>query len=473
MAVDRILMIVSDTVRTDMLGYNGGHVRTPNLDRLAARSMVFDRYYASSFPTVPARYDYLTGKPAFAGVGWGALPRADRSIATALTEAGYTTLGVVDTPFYQVNGYSYDRGFNFFYDMKSQLLGTPHYSSYTAPNKTKRQGEGKLPQWPITGKVKPDPRVGEMDCPAPLTMVQAAKCLEEIYQDKFFALVDTWDPHEPWDPPAYYVKHYLPDYAGERVHPPYGECKKHGMTDRDIAVARALYSGELELVDRWIGHLLDQLAYLGIEDSTAIIFVSDHGFLLGEHGLMGKMVRRAPGEATWMRSPLYEEIAKVPLLIHVPGAKPGRTSKLACALDLAPTICDMAGLPRQPEMQGHSLLPGVLGQAFEGRDHVLTALPLANPGDTVEVVDDLMRTVVEWQPVTITTQKWSLLYAIPGEPVELYDLSSDPKQTTNVAAKHPAVIRALLEMYAEDLRRAGVTKKYSDPRLAALLERAS
>jgi arylsulfatase A-like enzyme len=86
MAVDRILMIVSDTVRTDMLGYNGGGVRTPNLDRLAAKSMVFDRYYASSFPTVPARYDYLTGKPAFAGVGWGALPRTDRSIATTLTE---------------------------------------------------------------------------------------------------------------------------------------------------------------------------------------------------------------------------------------------------------------------------------------------------------------------------------------------------------------------------------------------------
>jgi len=163
----------------------------------------------------------------------------------------------------------------------------------------------------------------------------------------------------------------------------------------------------------------------------------------------------------------------VPLLIHVPGAKPGRTSKLACALDLAPTICDMAGLPRQPEMQGLSLLPAVNGQPFEGRDHVLTALPLANPGETVEVVDDLMRTVVEWQPVTITTQDWSLLYATPSEPVELYDLRTDPKQTTNVASKHPAVIRALLEMYAKDLRSAGVTSKYSDPRLAALLERAS
>lgn len=84
-----------------------------------------------------------------------------------------------------------------------------------------------------------------------------------------------------------------------------------------------------------------------------------------------------------------------------------------------------------------------------------------------------MRTVVEWQPVTITTKDWSLLYATPSEPVELYDLRSDPKQATNVATKHPAVIRALLEMYAGDLRRAGVAKKYSDPRLAALLERVS
>jgi hypothetical protein len=104
---------------------------------------------------------------------------------------------------------------------------------------------------------------------------------------------------------------------------------------------------------------------------------------------------------------------------------------------------------------------------------VLTALPLANPGESVEVVDDLMRTVVEWQPVTITTQDWALLYATPNEPMELYDLRTDPKQTTNVAAKHPDVIAKLVEFYAEDLQRAGVTKKYSDPRLVGSLKAAS
>ena len=104
---------------------------------------------------------------------------------------------------------------------------------------------------------------------------------------------------------------------------------------------------------------------------------------------------------------------------------------------------------------------------------MLTALPLANPGDTVEVVDDLMRTVVEWQPVTITTQEWSLLYATPGEPVELYDLSTDPKQTTNVAAKHPAVIRLCWRCMRRTCAAPELPRNTAILASPALLERAS
>jgi arylsulfatase A-like enzyme len=463
--VNNILMIVSDTVRWDMLGYNGGPVRTPNLDKLAARSMIFERHYASSFPTVPARYDYLTGKPAYAGPGWGPLPKTDRSVVLDLRDAGYTTVGVVDTPFYQVNGYEYDRGFHYFYDLKSQLLGTPQYNAFKAPEATKRQASGKLPQWPITRKVAPDPRVCEADCPTPLTMAQAEMCLEYVYQDRFFALVDTWDPHEPWDPPEYYTRRYLPDYAGERVHPPYGDYRAAGLTDRDLEVARALYSGELELVDRWIGRLIEKLDYLGISDSTAILFCSDHGFFLGEHGLLGKMVRRAAGEATWMRSPLYEELARVPLLVSMPGMSPGRSTALTCALDVAPTLLDLAGVSPRDDMPGRSVMPAVAGEAFDGHDHVLTALPFANPGEHVGVVDDLMRTVVEWQPVTLTTDEWSLLYATPSESIELYNLHDDPRQQVNLADDRPDVVRALLDHYAADLVRDGVDHAYREPRL--------
>lgn len=81
---------------------------------------------------------------------------------------------------------------------------------------------------------------------------------------------------------------------------------------------------------------------------------------------MGKLVRRASGEATWMRSPLYEEIAKVPLIVHVPGAKPRRTSELACALDIAPTLLDMVGLKPGRGRQWSVAVAGGYGRAFRG-----------------------------------------------------------------------------------------------------------
>jgi arylsulfatase A-like enzyme len=93
-----ILLIIADTVRWDFLGYNGGHVRTPALDALAAEGTVFRRHYATSFPTVPARYDIHTGKPAYVEVGWGPLLPDDVTVAMRLSGQGYTTVGVVDTP---------------------------------------------------------------------------------------------------------------------------------------------------------------------------------------------------------------------------------------------------------------------------------------------------------------------------------------------------------------------------------------
>lgn len=465
MKVDRLVMIVSDTVRWNYLGYNGGQVRTPNLDRLASQSVVFDRYYAGSFPTVPTRFDFFTGQPAYVETGWGPLPREAHTITNDLSEVGYKLCGVVDTPFYQANGYHYDRGFHYFYDMRSQPFGTPAYEAHVpSTGGNRRQQAGLLPQWPITGKLLPEPRVTEFDHTAAQTMTQAEKCLEYLYKDPFFLLVDGWDPHEPWDAPEYYVKHYMVDYGGERIHPPYGRYHELGLSERDLSVAQALYSGELELVDRWIGRLLNKLEYLNIVDSTAIIFVTDHGFYLGEHGFLGKMVRRAPGEATWQRSPLYEEITHIPLMIHVPGVAPKRVNTLTSALDIAPTLRALAGLSPSPDMLGQSLVPAILGDRVQGHEAVITALPLANPGEKLKAVDDIMRTVVEWQPVTITTQEWALLYSVPTEPIELYYLPEDPTQTSNVADKHPDVVKRLIDIYMSQLEAAHAAEVHVAPR---------
>src|ERR1039457_1936762 len=89
-SVDNVVLLIADTVRWDFLGYNGGATHTPNLDRLAARSTIFARHHAASFPTVPARYDFLTGKLNFTSVGWSPLPHDEYVFASDLSAAGLT-----------------------------------------------------------------------------------------------------------------------------------------------------------------------------------------------------------------------------------------------------------------------------------------------------------------------------------------------------------------------------------------------
>ncbi|MER3486716.1 MAG: hypothetical protein C4345_12825, partial [Chloroflexota bacterium] len=207
----------------------------------------------------------------------------------------------------------------------------------------------------------------------------AEQALEQVYKERFFLLVDTWDPHEPWDPPEWYVRPYKPDYDGRVVAPPYNYYQKAGLSDDDVATARACYAGECTMVDRWVGRLLERLQSLGIAEQTAVLFTSDHGFHFGEHGgLFGKMIETwVRGRPAWARSPLYEEIAHIPLLIHVPGLPPRRVPQLASAIDLMPTILDLLGVP-VPEglaLHGRSLVPLLQDASAPGREIVVTAMP--------------------------------------------------------------------------------------------------
>jgi len=116
-----VVMIVSDTFRRDHLGaYGNRSIRTPNLDRLAAGSVVFDHHRISSFPTMPARADFLTGRFSFTFMGWEPLPAQLDTLPAMLSRAGYLTMGVVDTPFFIRDGYGYDRGFDDFIWIRGQ-----------------------------------------------------------------------------------------------------------------------------------------------------------------------------------------------------------------------------------------------------------------------------------------------------------------------------------------------------------------
>jgi len=453
-----VIMIVADTVVTDYLGVHGGHVHTPNLDRLAAESVDFVSAQAASFPTVPARADYLTGRYALTDIGWGPLPRDLRTLPEYLAESGVSCCGVVDTPFYKVKGYNYDRGFRWFADIPVQdvarLSADPRVQSNT----------------PLVR----GPWLTEHDHCAPVTFTEAEKHLDLLVQagEPFFLYVDTWDPHEPWDAPRWYTERYLPGYDGRLVKPAYAtldNLAQFDYTADDVAIARACYSGKLEMVDRWLGRFLDSADALGLRHDTAVIFTTDHGFCFGEHGLFGKMIAdrsmAEPALRRWLRSPLWRDIVNVPLFVRLPGNDPRVDERLVSAVDLAPTITDIFGLEAPDQFLGRSLLPLVTSPQGPGREVAISAMPLANAGsDLVSVVDDITRQVREWQPVTVTTDDWTMLWSVRQEPCELYDRRSDPNQTTNVAADHPSVVERLHALMIGELEVAGASAHHIDAR---------
>ena len=261
-----IILIVSDTLRQDHLGcYGNNNIRTPYIDEFSKDCAIFKNAYANSFPTMPFRADLFTGKYTFSYLGWNPLMGEKKVLAELLSDEGYITLAAVDTPFHIRFGYGYDRGFDDYEFINGQ--------------------DGRFERLRLVSSWR-----CEEDHFAPRTIKAAEKLLEYYYKEKFFMFIDTWDPHEPWDPPEYYTRIYRPDYKGENhLNPPYYDWRKSGMSEDDLELCHDMYCGEVTMVDRWIGILLDKIRKLGIWEDTAIIFTSDHGFCFGEHGLLGKI----------------------------------------------------------------------------------------------------------------------------------------------------------------------------------------
>lgn len=439
-----IVLVVSDTFRRDHLPcYGHPTVYAPYLTDFAKDALVFEDCRAGSFPTVPCRADLMTGRYTFAYKDWGPLGPEEQTLAHALSTHGYLTCGIVDTPFFLRNGYGFDRGFHDFQWVRGQRQG---------PERDDVQSNWRA----------------EADRFAPSTFSAAGDWLERHHREQFFLYVDTWDPHEPWDPPAHYVRRYLPDYADEQVAPAYWDWKERGLTQRDLDVAHACYMGEISMVDNAFGGLLDRLSSLGVLEDTAVFFTSDHGYYFGEHGQLGKSRFRwagdVPFEDGWIRgikmgyvhrSPLHNEVTRVPLLARIPGVKPRRVSGLVSLPDLMPTILELAGVEPPSRVLASSLVPLIQGRVDKVHNFVVTSAALHNPGEVSRMVDDQVREIVEGSPSTITDGEWDLLYSTNDEPVELYRTREDPGHTQNLFAANRAVAERMRGAYREWLVRVG------------------
>jgi arylsulfatase A-like enzyme len=461
-----VVLVVCDTFRRDHVGaYGNRTIRTPNIDSFARDAVVFDHHVVSSFPTMPARADILTGRFSYTFMGWEPLPPGIPTLPGILSANGYLTTGVVDTPFFIRSGYGYDRGFDDFIWVRGQGDDTrPH-----------ERADARL-----TWRSEADRLVAR-------TMTAAEDWLERHYKEQFFLYVDTWDPHEPWDAPPYYTELYLDGYDGRQYYPAYGKYEEHGLTAEDMKIAHATYCGEVTMVDRWLGRLLSKLDVLGLRDNTIVVFTSDHGFFFGEHGYFGKAEWfHDPGATvsadadvpewlpeSWLLtvgwSPLYQELTRIPLLVRGPGLDAGRRRVMTTAPDLAPTILELTGLGAVDGIQGTSFVHALHDEHAGHRPFVISSWPLYfAEGELTSAVDSRPRRIASYMPITITTRERAVILGGPSEPPELYDLEADPGEQRNVWDEHAQDGIALCREALAFLDRCATPEKFVAPRRDAL-----
>jgi len=195
------------------------------------------------------------------------------------------------------------------------------------------------------------------------------------------------------------------------------------LTSEELKHLKALYAGEVTLVDRWVGMLLEKIEDMGLSENTAVIFTTDHGSYLGEHGYLGK------------RPHIYEEVSRIPLMIRMPdseGVKPRRCEALVQPTDIMPTLLDLAGAKIPEAVEGTSLLRLVLGEEESGREIVVSSSGLVPRKGAHTNAPTLTVTSKEWAFLAVRSDMSGTDELGRKIQPELYHLPTDPNQTKNL-----------------------------------------
>ena len=365
-APNNAIVVLLDSLNRHLLGsYGSSEFATPNLDRLASRAVRFTRHYAGSLPCMPARHDLLCGTLDFPWRPWGSIELWEEPLTVPLRRAGVTTQLISDHPhLFETGGENYHcdfRGWEYQRGHESDHWKTRPDPSWLGAPSFRR---GHMPYDDSRGWFR-----GEDDFPGPRTMAAAARWIDDNagFHERFFLLVDEFDPHEPFDTPEPYASMYDPEWAGSHlIWPPYvnGGVRKGVLDERQAQQVRASYGGKLTMIDRWFGRLLDAIDRHELWSNTAVILCTDHGHYLGEKDIWGK-----PGV------PIYEPLGRIPLMVAWPGLHAGTCDALTTTVDLHASLLDLFGIDGvSPRAHGRSLQPLLEGSATAIREHALSGV---------------------------------------------------------------------------------------------------
>ena len=340
-----VIVLMEDSLRKDHLGcYGNKWIKTPNIDKFASDSIIFDFAYAEGLPTIPVRVAMLTGRYTLPFRGWQPLEQLDMVLPEILWDKGVTTALISDTYHMHKPQMGFSRGFDYVEwirgqesdpwivdpDVKVDLSKYSEKNWHPAyfgqpPSIVKRQFIQYLKNrahW----KSEEDHHIAQV-------IKSSIRWLEDKVsngkRDRLFLMIDSFDPHEPWDPPSEYLDLYpVPEYDGLPI--TWGGGSVEDWTLAEIRHVRAQYAGTVTLCDKWTGMFFEKIDELGLLENTAIIFLSDHGEPLGEHGII-KKVRPWP----------YDELSHIPFIIRLPdkmGLKNKRIESFVGIQDIAPTV---------------------------------------------------------------------------------------------------------------------------------------
>ncbi|MEN8246466.1 MAG: sulfatase, partial [Thermodesulfobacteriota bacterium] len=391
--VKNVVMIMCDSWQFNYLGcYGNDWIKTPNIDRLARESTLFENAYAEGLPTIPVRRALATGRYTLPFAGWVPLGYEDTTLADVLYRNHTQTALIADCPMMHLPKYGYSRGFDrvvyqrgqegdHFYQNDPLLHLSPvdfHKPWHNPETKgTKYQKEADISMLTMKELMSYLSRrqhwTSDEDQYCALTCREAVRYLEKnVDREKpFFLWADFFDPHEPWDPPSVYDPDmkcpYDPDYEGKDLILPVPNKVEGMYTEEEMHHIRMLYAEKITMTDKWVGVLLDRMKQLGFYENTMIVFLADHGEPLGNgehgHGLMRKC-------RPWP----YEELVHIPLIIRHPDVEPQRNDSFVQTPDIAPTVLDYFGVEEEEireEIQGLSLMPLIKGEKEKLRDFAI------------------------------------------------------------------------------------------------------
>jgi arylsulfatase A-like enzyme len=464
-----VIVVVVNSLHLGFLGsYGNPWIDTPSLDRLAAEGVVFDQHFPENLTTLPTRRSWWTGQYGFfeTDQGWTPLRPEERILPDVLWDKGVSTALISDVPLLREVGLGYGRGFDEVIWVRGQGYdplvppGDPRTRNVRLEDepglRLPEEGDPDRELWKNRWEQLLRNRAAlatdrEENTGVARTVQAAIDWLDRRRQasSPFVLWLDLFSPHGPWDTPEPYRDQYVavePDEfelgeEGDVAEDPADSDEEIDieevtalidvpagavgdvLSEAELFRLRRTYAGTVTLVDRWLGELFAAMHRLGRMDDTLLIFTSDQGEPLGEHGF----VRR-------FRPWLYEELIHTPLIIRLPGAQHGgvRHQAIVQTVDLLPTIVAALGLPAlvNPDspIHGHDLLPLIRGQRTKVRDFACMGMDVAE--------------------FAIRTHLWHLVVPVetdPDEPrsAELFRKPEDRWDQNNVVEQHPEVAEHL------------------------------